>query len=244
MEILYIAIGNLIVFSGGLIQGTIGTGSSLFAVPLLVLFLSPKVVVPMMIIECLYVNSYISSKCRDHTNIKRILILLLAGFAGMIPGVRILAVLPPKYIKILMGVTIALVAAAYLAGFRRKMKDEKIASIPIGLVSGFLSGSISMSGPPIVLFFVNQEVDKGFFRGNLALYFLILNILTIPVFFLNGLITKDVLEWTLLLFPGIAAGTILGNKISANVTEKNIKKMALIIVLIAGISSLLSGIRG
>lgn len=172
------------------------------------------------------------------------MILLIAGFVGMIPGVKILAVLPANYIKIFIGVAIALTAAVYLVGFRKKMKDERKASIPIGLASGFLNGSISMSGPPIVIFFVNQEVDKGFFRGNLALYFLVLNILTIPVFYMNGLITTEVSKWTLALFPGIIAGTILGNSISARVTEKNLKKMALFIVLFAGISSIISGLRG
>jgi uncharacterized membrane protein YfcA len=244
MEIVHIAIANFIIFIGGLIQGTVGTGSSLFAVPLLVLLISPKVVVPVMIIECIFLNFYISYQCRNHINIKRILILLAAGFVGMIPGVRILAILPASYIKIFIGASIALTAVAYLVGFRRKMKDEKLASIPIGFVSGFMNGSISMSGPPIVLFFVNQEVDKGFFRGNLALYFLVLNILTVPVFFANGLITHDVFKWTLLLFPGIAAGTILGDKISNRVTEKNIKILALIIVLFAGLSSLISGFKG
>ena len=244
MNLAHILIANMIIFGGGLIQGVVGTGSSLFAVPLLILLISPKVVVPMMIIQCLFVNSYISSKCRNHINIKRIMILLIAGFVGMIPGVKILAVLPANYIKIFIGVAIALTAAVYLIGFRKKMKDEKKASIPIGLASGFLNGSISMSGPPIVIFFVNQEVDKGFFRGNLALYFLVLNILTIPVFYLNGLITTEVSKWTLALFPGIIAGTILGNSISSKVTEKNLKKMALFIVLFAGISSIISGLRG
>lgn len=239
-----ILIANLIIFTGGLIQGTVGTGSSLFAVPLLVLLISPKVVVPMMIIECIFINAYISSQCRSHINIKRIMILLAAGFVGMIPGVRILAILPARYIKIYIGAAIALTSVAYIIGFRRKMKNEKTASIPIGLVSGFLNGSISMSGPPIVLFFVNQEVDKGFFRGNLALYFLILNILTVPVYYANGLVTADVFRWTLLLFPGIAAGTILGDRLSTRVTEKSIKKLALIIVLFAGLSSLISGFKG
>jgi uncharacterized membrane protein YfcA len=243
MEIFYIVIGNLIIFAGGLIQGIIGTGSSLIAVPLLVLFLSPKVVVPMIIIQCLFLNLYLVFVCREHIDIRRILILVAAGFVGIIPGAKVLAVLSPRYIKIFIGAAIALTAAAYLIGFRKKMKNEKTASIPIGLASGFLNGSISMSGPPVVLFFVNQEVNKGFFRGNLALYFLLLNIFTIPFYFINGLISADVWKWTLLLFPGLAAGTITGNMLSGRVPEKHFKTIALFIVLFAGISSLLSGIR-
>jgi hypothetical protein len=130
-----------------------------------------------------------------------------------------------------------------LMGYRKQLKHEKLAMLPIGFISGLLSGSISISGPPIIIFLANNDLEKHSFRGNLALYFLILNIFTIPVFWLNGLFTDTVIFFTLRFLPGLLLGVILGNLLYHKVQEKHFRKFTLILLLIMGALAIVSGMK-
>jgi hypothetical protein len=110
-------------------------------------------------------------------------------------------------------------------------------------MSGLLNGSVSLSGPPVILFLTNQGTEKQVFRANLTSYFFILNIITIPTYIYGGLITSEVLKYTLILFPALILGVILGIKGAERVDENLFKKLTLVLVVIMGILSIISGIR-
>ena len=115
--------------------------------------------------------------------------------------------------------------------------------LPVGMLSGLLGGSISISGPPIILFLSNQEVDKHTFRGNLATYFFILNLFMIPVYYLNGLLTKEVWNYSLTFLPGLLIGVLVGNILSHKIKDAHFKKLTLILLIIMGLISIISGLN-
>lgn len=241
--IIHIAIGLVVIFSAGLIQGITSFGFSLLAVPLLGIFLPLKVVVPILVIYSLIMNSIILYYIREHINIKKISILVIAGIVGTPFGTHLLTILDENMLKVMVGVIVTISAIINRYGYRVRVKNESLSYIPVGLVSGLLNGSVSLSGPPIIVFLTNQGVEKQVFRANLTSYFWILNIITIPTFFLSGLITKNVLSYTLYLFPGLIAGVLLGLKLGNKVNEGYFKRLTLGLVTFMGILSIVSGIR-
>ena len=238
-----IFIGILIIFVASFIQGLTAFGFSLLAVPMLVVFLSPKVVVPVMIIYSLLLNIYLFIEARKDVMLKRIIPLIICGIAGIPFGAWILKALEPQVLKIFIGVAITFFAILFILGFRRKVKNEKRAFLPIGFLSGILNGSISMSGPPVILFFSNQGMRKNVFRANLIVYFLTLNIFSIPVFFLSGLLTEEVVTHSLHYLPGLLAGAVAGNAMAHKVQENRFRKIALVVILLSGVLSILSGMN-
>jgi hypothetical protein len=240
---LEIFIGILIIFVASFIQGLTAFGFSLLAVPMLVVFLSPKVVVPVMIIYSLLLNIYLFIEARKDVMLKRIIPLIICGIAGIPFGAWLLKALEPQVLKIIIGVAITFFAVLLILGFRREVKNEKRAFLPIGFISGILNGSISMSGPPVIIFFTNQGMSKNVFRANLIAYFLTLNIFSIPVFFLNGLMTGEVLTHSLYYLPGLLAGAVAGNAMTHKVPEDRFRKIALVVILLSGVLSILSGMN-
>lgn len=238
-----IAFGLLVILISSLIQGLTSFGFSLIAVPLLVLIISPKTIVPLMIIHSLFLNIYLIYACRKDINLKKILPLIIAGIIGIPFGAHLLKILSPDVLKILIGLIITFFAVLFLLGIRKEVKKEAAAFIPIGLISGVLNGSISMSGPPVILFFSNQGVKKNQFRANLVSYFLILNLFSIPVFIINGLLTRESLLYSAYFFPALTIGAILGNMLAHRIPENRFRQIALIVVLLSGILSLFSGLN-
>ena len=239
MMLLY---GALAVYLGGLIQGLTGFGFSMVTVPLLVIFISPKMVVPAVLILSLVVNMVLFLKLREWVDLRRIRSLIIFGIAGMPVGVFLLVVLDAGLLKILIGSVILLFAIAFLMGLRREIQNEQYGFAAVGVVSGLLNGSIKMAGPPVILFLTNQGLAKQPFRASLVSYFLFVNLATVPVFCLGGVMTVSVARYAILLIPVLIAGVLTGNQLARVVAEERFRVIALIIVVAAALLSILSGV--
>lgn len=239
---LTIIVGLAALLLAGLIQGLTGFGLALVSVSILINFLSPKLVVPTVVILSIFTNIIILFEARKWVDLRRIWPLMMAGIVGMPLGTYLLVVLDASILKVFIGAVIALFAIAFLMGFKKQIRNEKLAFAPVGFISGLLQGSTSLSGPPVILFFVNQGVEKQVFRANLVAYFTVLSLATIPVFVLGGIITKEVINHVLWFLPAMIIGVIAGIKLAHKVDEKLFRNLALIIVTIAGLLSIASGL--
>lgn len=235
--------GFLVILLAGMIQGLTSFGFSLISVPLLSIFMPLKIVVPVLIVFSLVLNSVILYKLRKHVNLKRIMYLIPAGILTTPLGTYLLLIINERSLKLGVGLIVTITAIMFWLGYKIKIKNEKLSLVSVGLMSGLLNGSVSLSGPPVILFLTNQGTEKQVFRANLTSYFFILNIITIPTYIYGGLITSEVLRYTLILFPALILGVILGIKGAERVDENLFKKLTLVLVVIMGILSIISGIR-
>lgn len=239
----YFIAGSAIFCISALLQGLTGFGFSILAVPLITLFISPQTTVPIMLLYSIVINIVVLTSAHRALNLRAIGLLLVFGIIGMPIGTRLLIVLPDVWIRLGIGVLIIGFAALQLAGFRARIKHEKLITAPVGLVSGILSGSVSMSGPPIILFLTNQEVDRQSFRGNLAGYFFLLNLVTLPVYWASGLFTRQVITYTAWYAPALIVGVISGNLLSHRIKDHHFRRIILVILIAMGILALASAAR-
>jgi len=237
-----IIFGVLIIFFAAMTQGITSFGFSLIGLPLLGIFLPLKIIVPILVIYSLVLNTIILYHIKEFIDFKRISILVIAGIIGTPFGVYLLKFSNESTLKLLIGIIITIAAIVNFSGYKIKVKNEKLSYIPVGLVSGLLNGSVSLGGPPIVLFLTNQDVEKQIFRANLTLYFWILNIITIPTHFLGGLITSEVIRYTAYLSPGLVVGTLLGIRLGNKLDENLFKKITLSLIMCMGVLSIISAI--
>jgi len=235
-------LGLAAVFAAGVTSGLTGFGFALVTVPLLILFLPPQVVVPIVTLLSNLTHAIILLETRKWLDVKRIWPLMVAGVIGTPLGTYILLALDGKSLKVLMGVVIVLAALAMLTGFKRPIRSEKLAFVPVGLASGLLSGSTAMGGPPVVLFFSNQGVDKQVCRANFTLLFTVLSLATIPSQAAGGLIGHDVLVYTLAFSPALLLGTLAGIRLARSVSEAVFQRVTLAVVMVTGLSAVASGL--
>ncbi len=234
--------GFLTIFLAGTIQGLTAFGFVLVSVPILVIFLSPKIVVPLAVMHRLLISLVILFETRKWVDLKRIWPLLITGLAGLPLGAYLLIILDVSVLKVLIGALIIPFAIAFLIGFKRQIKSEKLAFAPLGFFSGVLIGSTGLSAPPVALFFANQGMEKQSFRANLMAHAVVLTSAAVPTFMLGGLITTEVIEYTIWFLPALILGAITGIKLSHKVDEKLFRKIILTIITVAGLFSIASGL--
>ncbi len=237
-----ISVGLVIIFTAGFLQGLTSFGFSLLAVPLLSFILPIKIIVPISIIYSLIMNAIILYQIREHVNLKKIYLLIISAVIATPIGANILLNVSEEKLQIIIGVIVTVSAIFFHFGYRVQLKKEQIALIPIGIISGLLNGSVSLSGPPVILFLTNQGLGKQAFRATLTAYFWILNIMTLFTFLYKRLITVEVLKLIGFLLPALVLGVMLGIALGNRVKEDHFKRITIGLILIMGILSIISGI--
>jgi uncharacterized membrane protein YfcA len=237
-----LAAAVIIILMGALIQGMAGFGFSQFVLPLLVLILASRELIPVMVVLSLFLNILLISGLRRHVRLRRIWPMMAGGALGIPIGTYILLIADADLLKIMIGILILVFGTAQLFNARRKLKNEKPAMGPLGFAGGILNGSVSMSGPPLILFFSNQGYPKKKFKANLIAFFLFINIATLPFFLYAGLLTRTVVETSGLLLPGMLIGAFAGSRLSRGITESKFRKGVLVLVMAFGCMAMASGL--
>lgn len=228
------------VFFASLVQGTAGLGFALISVPVMISFMPPKMAIPILLLlgTCLII--IILYDARKSLNIRKMVPVMIFGVLGTPLGTYILATLDINDFKLFMGAIITAIAFLLLFGFKLKIRNEKRALLPIGISSGILQGSLTMCGPPVIFFLLNQNINKMEFRANLAAFIFVMNISAGINFAISGLINAETFRFTLYLIPAMIMGGLSGIWLARKVNEVIFRKIALIIVALSGISTIFS----
>lgn len=239
----YYMFGFVSILLASFIQGITGFGFALIAVPLLSFFIPElKDITPIIVIYSLLTNIIIAYKSRQNIDFKRIIYLVLFAIIATPIGTYMLICINVKILKIIIGIVITITAFAMLKNFKIRIKNEKISYCLVGILSGFLNGSAGLSGPPVVLFLTNKNVDKDVFRSNLTFFGLATNIFAILLFILQGIINTSVLHFATLYLPALIIGVLLGIKVSAKINEHIFRNITIYLIGLLGLYTFISTI--
>ena len=229
------------VLFAAMTQGVTGFGFALVAVPPMTVLVDPQIVVPALALQTLMTGALILLHARQHLRVGRMWLLPLSGVAGVPVGTVILVVLDAEPLRVLIGIVV-IVAAAMMAGFRKTLRNERVASVPVGFASGTLGASTGLSGPPVILFYTNQSLDIREFRANIVAHFFIMNIVTIPIYIISGLFTGETLLLSAQLLPATLVGVMSGIVINRWVKETLFRRIALGLIFVSGVIAVMSGV--
>lgn len=233
MEFVYI---GTILFISTFVQGFTGFGFSLVAIPLLSIFLDTKLIIIMNISYSFIINIIVFKKYYKDARLMKILPLLISAILFTFVGVSYLQVINDFILKAIIGVLLIIVGITNNFGVKFDLKKPEKYYLPIGALSGLLNGIGGLSGPPVLMFLSNIDLNKSQFKATLSSYFLTMNIVAILTFALKGLYTLDNLKIVSTLLPQVAIGTAVGVFASTKIEEKLFKKVVNAVIPIMGIT--------
>lgn len=169
--------------------------------------------------------------------------LIALVLLGNIPGILLLKNVDARAIKAVFGAVIMLIAAEML--FRqlmpRKMKSNRIVLGAIGLISGLLCGLYGI-GALLAAYVSRVTEDGSAFRGNLCAVFTVENTFRIVVYSVLGIITWDTLMRAAMLVPAMALGLFMGIKCCGVLSEKVVKYVVIVMLIVSGTSMLITNL--
>lgn len=235
MDILILA---LIVFLASLIQGATSFGFSLVALPLMGFILNLKEIVPLLVILSLVLNILIALQLKMKPNIKEIFLLFIFGIIAIPFGVKLLLIVDEFILKKAVSIFLIVVAIMMARGYKIEIKNKNLALIITGTLSGVLNGSVSLSGPPIVILLSNDQKNRDDFRISLTSLFILFNLFTVLMYLNKGLLSVSIMTSYLPIVPFLFAGTFIGVKIGNKIDEGKFKQIVLYLLVIMGIINL------
>lgn len=228
------------IFLAAMVQGMTGFGFSLVAMPFLALVMPLQLLVPILVVCSLALNILVFSRINGKLHLKRIAVLLVAGAISTPLGVQLLTVIEESILKAVVGLLVIFSAVLMMKGSKIHFHNKHITYAVTGFLSGVLNGSVSLSGPPVVLMLVNEGEEKNDFKKNISAYFLSLNVLTMPSFFIKGLIDANVLKMSAVGIAVLLIGASIGIIIGAKIEEGRFQKIVLMMIMAMGAMTLIS----
>lgn len=221
------ALTFVLFFLGGIVQGCMGFGLAMIVAPPMLLVMPADVVVPSMTMASLLNTATAAWSLRAHVQPRTVGPLAFGSFLGIPLGIYLLHTLDGPVFKTGVGALMVVLAALLLSGWRWQMRNPRRALIPVGFTSGFLGGSISIAGPPIVLFLSNLGITRDQFRANSLGFFALNGVAALAGFAISGLLTPEVAWYALGLIPAVFLGTQVGLRLATRLSQLLFQRVTL-----------------
>ncbi|MEE9416517.1 MAG: sulfite exporter TauE/SafE family protein, partial [Acidimicrobiales bacterium] len=193
------------------LQGTVGFGYAILAVPLLRI-IEPELVPVAIQLTALAMTSSSLLRERSHLNLHGVGWVLAGRLPGVVIGLWLLKSLPTRSLSIAIAIGVLIGVAATLRGW--SVPFTRLTQTTAGFTSGVTGTAAGIGGPPLALIY--RERSGPEVRSTVGAIFLGGLLMSLMGFSLTGEIQSDDLRAAGSLFPA----TLLGFWISGSLRHK------------------------
>lgn len=230
---------NAIVGIASCLTSLTGFGYALVGTPFLVLFLPPKIAVPLVLFSSLPLSAMLTWEAYRDMSPGRIGGWLAGALGGCAIGVYGLANYPESIMKqVIGGFTLVGAVSLWLKPSKPFQREGLVGSLA-GFLSGILGGASGMSGPPIVLLGLKQGWDYRKFRADMIGYFTLLHTSIVILFGNVGILSSETLILGVSALPGLSLGYLLGLVLKPRVSQVHFRILTIALVCFGGVLALL-----
>lgn len=239
MEVLITIIA---IFLSSVIQSTTGFGFALISIPILSLIYDPHWAITLtMLISFLTLSINVKNvyKVADINLVKK---LLIGSLIGLPIGGVFFFYFDVHFLRLFISFTIILITVLLIFKrfIKRLMKKIEGSVWYFGALSGFLTFSVGLPGPPIMLYLEINNSNQYYYRANGILFLFCIYPIPLTVLLISGAITLEILKFLLILLPISYLGIVVGNKLHNVISKKTFILLTYTILFITGVSLIVS----
>jgi uncharacterized protein len=227
-------VANLAMVAGAAVQGAVGIGFALVAVPVLVL-IDPDLVPAPFIVGGMVLSLLVARRERAHARWDEVGWASAGRFAGAVVGAAIVATLTIDQRGVVVGAAVLVGVAASLAGASLPVTPPAL--VGAGSVSGVMGTVAGLDGPPMALIY--QHHPGPHVRANMARFFIIGSLQSALTLAVVGVFGWDAMTAGLLLVPGTVLGYLLSRLLVGRV-DRGWTRRAILLVSAAGGTAVLA----
>ena len=206
MSGLQLAAGLVVYAIGCTLQGVLGFGAGLFAVPILALIHPDFVPGPVLMVNPL-LGGLFSVRERGSVDHQGLRWALTGRVPGVLLGVLALTLVAEERLGVLFGVLLLLSVALKASGVHTGRTPRSL--MAAGGLSGFMGTTVAVGGPPIALVF--HDLPGPVMRATLSAYFLVGTTISLAVLALAGQFgTSDMVLAAWLVLPAMVGVALSG----------------------------------
>lgn len=206
-------LGVLAALLGATLQSATGFGFALVAAPLLVAVFGPRPAVSVIVVLALVVSVLMlaGERRRPRVDARETAALVAWSVPGLLAGALLLGAAPERALKVLVTVVVLVAVGQRLLGTPRSRPWSHPRAAAAGAVSGVLSTSTGIGGPPLVFHLLGRGLSPALMRDTLAVVWLAGGVLSAGALLVAGAFTLP--EATPFMVAGTVAGQALGRRL-------------------------------
>ena len=225
---LAIAVATLLV--AGLIRGFSGFGSAMVNAPLLSLLWGPTIGVPVATLVEFVPAVQLTPRAIPHAQWRTVWLMGIPALILIPAGSWLLITLPSDIVRRVVAAAVLVLVITLWSGWRYKGKRTALISTAVGAVSGLLSGTTGIGGPPVILYLMAGGDRPIVLRANMIGYFTIVLIGMAITFAFLGLFGPVVLWRTGFLVVPFVVGIFVGARLFPFASERTFRNIALAVL--------------
>ncbi|RME84577.1 MAG: sulfite exporter TauE/SafE family protein [Caldilineae bacterium] len=215
-----VALGMFLV---GMSKGGLGATLSAVTVPMMALVLPVKDVIGMMPPVLMLADALAVGFHWGKWDGRMVRLLIPSSLIGVTIGTLFLANAPSELIRLVLGI-IVIIFVIYKVFERRLFarityRPHNWHGVLAGSVAGFTSSVAHTGGPPVGMYLLLQGVQPRTYAATSAIFFLILNYIKVPFYYVADVFNFKVLATFLWLLPMVPLGVLAGKWIVVRVSK-------------------------
>jgi uncharacterized protein len=222
----------------GLARGFSGFGAALIFMPLASAVIGPQVAGPVLLFVDMVLTAPMVPGAFRLADRREVSFMSLGAFAGIPFGTWILLAIDPLLIRWGMVVAVVLTLALLSSGWRYSGRPAPSLTSAVGVLSGLLSGSIQIGGPPVIAYWLGGSATSATVRANIVLYFAVAGTAAALSYFVSGLITSALLVVALMAGPSYGIGLFVGSRLFGLASERTFRRACYALIALAGLIGL------
>lgn len=232
----------LVAGLGGFATGSGGFGFALVTTPVLWWVLPPPLIVLTNLALSVALRLPLLWTDRRYVVGRQAVLIGVGGVIGLPIGIALLTRTDARLLTIGAHAAIIGLSVVYLIGADRlpRVPDRGgLGRMLVGVCSGALNTSVSVSGPPLVLWLLNQKVTGRAFRATVSVIGLGLNLVGVLVLIRSGSAEPSWLILAVAALPAAAVGTLAGHLVLRRLPQRIFVRSAAAFVVVTSLTGLL-----
>jgi len=231
MEDLFVLV--FIVLVASFLQASTGFGFSIIGTPFLLAIYPVHEAIQINIILSIFLSVFMILKIKNELD-KILLQMLIKGSAiGMVGGIFIYLLIDVRWLKFSVGTLVLMLTVLLVLKFSIKRTNKK--DIIVGGVSGLLTTSIGVPGPPLLLYFSSAKIDKYTLRSTTLAYYLFVYTGSLLMQIIFGGTSITIWKNSLTAIPALFAGILMGQLLINRISQRTFRVITCVILIFTGI---------
>ena len=216
---------------GSTVLSTVGFGIGIATTPLLLLVIEPQTVVVVVNTVSLVLFALIIWQTRQHLRVRELLPVIAGGALGAPIGVLVLSTLGGSALRI--GITGLVIVFTLSLKFDAltELSRRRWTGPLIGLSVGALLAGFGIGGPLVAIYVLARKLPTQAVRGQLALYFLVVESVAAAGYAVAGLLTTERLALIAIAIPPIVLGYFVGSALVGRMSETRFRQSVVGVIL-------------
>lgn len=210
------------------------------ATPFLLLLFLPQEAIQINIVLSLLISISLIWKIKkeiDFTILKR---FIIGSTVGVPFGIIVFISINIEVFKLGVGILLLLLTVLLMLKF--KIKATPVRDFIIGGLSGILTTSIGMPGPPLLLYFTGTETEKGKLRATTLAFYLYIYFISLMTQMISTGTNKIIWESTLYALPIVFVGLYIGQLLFKVINQRIFRVFTYILLCSTGVYLLLDAV--